>query len=468
MNKRVVFLLLIGICLFPYCRKTDQIRKPEEVTGGQQQVISADQAKKWFENRMESAGNQRRARSYIGVPSWGRSYSLSNQGENGILKVAIENYPIRFGYRDILFQLQPDGQVHSTILEVRVDSTYLTGKITAESGTHGIRHYIQNSDFTGDIYYFEPLSNELLKGWRYEKGAVKYRLVPKVASGARMAGGIDNEESNDDGGGDNGGLPDGWTGNNDDGYNLPPVDVYPEPTEPDPGPDVPVEEPYNPPSYPVGGGGNGSGGGGGPIDSPQEGDYENGDQTDSEVTDEFSNPCFSAVLSRINNGQLNNFISQVLTGMFGTSELFLVRFYDEPLPNYLDGDTRAQRNPDGSYTIQIALNSDVLAGAAQEYIAATIMHEVVHAYMDVRGNPLKDQNYLQHMEMAAFYVSKMQHGLMETFPGITADPAEALAWGGLRESLSWQSMVGSSPTKANQIVNTNSQYRTGGAGTHCN
>ncbi|EJL74410.1 hypothetical protein [Chryseobacterium populi] len=275
-------MLLLFLIFFQYCSKSDHAVVSEPVQ--KSSIISLAKAKEWTLGNINSVTTARsNTTGFIGTPSWSRIDQIYVPGGQGILKIALEKYRIPFGYRDLLFQQQDDGIVRSIVQQVCADSAYLSGKILAEpfSG-HGIRHYIQNADFTGDIIYFDPLDNHFLYGWRYKEGKPKFRLKQAASALARSGGGpIDNDDTGDD---DGGSSDPGWTGtgNNTDGYTIDgPEITAPAPPTHNPPPYIPPTTdpgPVNPPTIPVGGSGNQAGGNGGPKEDPKEGEsYEDSD-----------------------------------------------------------------------------------------------------------------------------------------------------------------------------------------------
>lgn len=155
--------------------------------------------------------------------------------------------------------------------------------------------------------------------------------------------------------------------------------------------------------------------------------------------------------------------------MFDKSDRLNACFFEEPLADTIDGDTKATPVASGGQTtwnMDITLNSRLVTkfNSSKDDIVATILHEVIHAYLlAIKVNPLIDHN-----EMGLFYIDKMASGIKDVFPTISSDDAKALAWGGVHESYAWKQLVINSPTAAQKILDTNKKYRTSALGTKCN
>nr|WP_295875941.1 hypothetical protein [uncultured Chitinophaga sp.] len=188
-----------------------------------------------------------------------------------------------------------------------------------------------------------------------------------------------------------------------------------------------------------------------------------------EIQNNLTNPCFISALNSVSSGTLQSQVSDILRNIFNQSDRLNARFYEEPMADTIDGITTASFTlTDGKTTtnMNITLNSKLITkfNSSKEYIVATILHEVIHAYLLAKKvNPLVDHN-----EMGLFYIDKMASGIKTVFPTISDDNAKALAWGGVHESYAWKQLVRTSPTAAQKIIEINKNYRTSVSGTKCN
>ena len=105
-----------------------------------------------------------------------------------------------------------------------------------------------------------------------------------------------------------------------------------------------------------------------------------------------------------------------------------------------------------------------MGSASKEYIAATILHEVVHAWIDYKfTNPI--DNAHQHSLMAGTNrFNLMRSALLEMYPNMNSQDATDLTWGGLYNTIEFSNLT---PAERDRIIQTNSNYKNNTKGTHC-
>jgi len=101
------------------------------------------------------------------------------------------------------------------------------------------------------------------------------------------------------------------------------------------------------------------------------------------IINELKNPCAKALVDKAPT--LANDIATLLNNTFGTNDCFNITFVQESLKDDTDGNTKYIYVSDTKdvIDIKITLNSKMLNTATNEYILATIYHEVLHAYFNV-------------------------------------------------------------------------------------
>ncbi|MDJ1498300.1 hypothetical protein QNI19_35525 [Cytophagaceae bacterium DM2B3-1] len=156
--------------------------------------------------------------------------------------------------------------------------------------------------------------------------------------------------------------------------------------------------------------------------------------TSENVRDETNNPCVSRIIKQIFASK-GNIFSDILNKTFGsTAKADLVIFFD-PTMQSPGGTTTFQGNPVDR--INISVNPKLIAaGASQEALAATILHELFHAYWDYerlvnKNTTVPATEDAQHDQIADTERTKIQAMLVALFPGMNVDMAEALSWAGL-------------------------------------
>lgn len=210
---------------------------------------------------------------------------------------------------------------------------------------------------------------------------------------------------------------------------------------------------------------------------------------DTSITNNF--PCVKKILDSISQYSNMNAIAQIaLNTVFNIDKkIHLTYIADPALTNQSTED--AYTHPDsarmatnGSDSINfyatVHLNYWVLTHSSQEYIAATIIHEAVHAYIDYKYSqyskglidstefktlfPLfwapnftnfftsQPTELAQHTAMAGNLITIMAAPLNVINPNVPANLKDslfrALAWGGLQETTIWKSRSDTNDLKA--------------------
>ncbi|QIP12579.1 hypothetical protein G8759_08065 [Spirosoma aureum] len=132
-------------------------------------------------------------------------------------------------------------------------------------------------------------------------------------------------------------------------------------------------------------------------------------------------------------------------------------------PN-IDVETRVTNAAYNVYEITL---STALASSSKEYIAATIIHEMLHVYL-----PANDGE-TDHEIMAEKYVKPMAFTLKAAGYALTYDDAIDLSWGGLQKTKAWKQLVDidrvSGTNVTDKILQTNVNYKNNtGYGARCN
>ncbi len=187
------------------------------------------------------------------------------------------------------------------------------------------------------------------------------------------------------------------------------------------------------------------------------------------ITDSLKNACLEYTWNLVNSNDFNNEIINLLNNTFGASDKFNITIVETPNlvdtnGNSLDGHTKARPDPNtGVMNIRLQLNLTTLPGATQEYTAATIFHEIIHAYLST----IPDQAIKLNQEnvIALSYVTCIISALKKDFPNLTDDEAEALAWGGLDGTSVWNNYLTNAQQSAYGIENN--RQHAGNNGTKC-
>ncbi len=184
-------------------------------------------------------------------------------------------------------------------------------------------------------------------------------------------------------------------------------------------------------------------------------------------------------------------LNKVSTGLSGDFATFLNEFRSQSSninllfkEQYFQGneiDWSAKTSPLIDNTITITLNRNVTDFASQEFVAVTIYHEVIHAYLTAYFSSAFAQsgniNDAHHQYMAQSCVQYLANALKEMFPGLSDFDSKALAWEGLNGNYENPNRDGSptipnpywgavEPDLRGPYVMKNNEYRSGTNGTH--
>jgi hypothetical protein len=479
----ILFTLLIIICIvYIECKKDQNSSANKNLSSAQQQLIA--NAKTYFENNVQSKGNNGRALSDVINSNSGQLDPIQSLIKNAVWSKAqtiqlsigeIVVVPIQFN--DSLYT-RPNSTDSNTRLPlsnlskliVYTDSSDQTHAevVTAFPDSNFVNN--SNKQFSG-IAYIQDWQGNFLRAYHYIKGKIKKLKLnngsknKNISTNALMAPDPD----------------DGCTQN--DYYNC-------ELTE-----DGPSNCTYLGTTYtgcdddtPAGGGGGGGGGSSSSVGGAPSGtDYGTvaGGSRPKPTTPVFSsidtignnltNSCFSNVLNSLEATGLKNEITQILHTTFGVNDNINLVFKEVPsLSDNADAKTiplDGGISPYGSYyDISISLNDQQLAKASKEFIAETIFHEIIHGYLEANGSL---QNELsQHITMIKSYVDCEVSALKEIFPNLTTHDAQCLVIGGYGD------VESNSPSTLNSVyaaynltsadvVQTNNGYKNGSKGSTC-
>ena len=190
-------------------------------------------------------------------------------------------------------------------------------------------------------------------------------------------------------------------------------------------------------------------------------------------TSDLVSPCFINVMHNVNQGGLQNSITKILCDIFDKPGNLHIRFGEDSLSSGIDGTTDVNSITSGTgptqWYMDVTLNKKLITqfGASKEYVAATILHEILHAYFMATSANKQKYIDIDHNNMGLFYIDKMADGLQEIYSTLSRDDAVALAWGGVHESYSWSRLVVDAPAEANRILQANNDYKNGISGTKC-
>lgn len=412
-------LALVALAL-TYCQREDAPEAPQQdpvPAVDPQAVVSLDEAKSLFEaseNQKRTANSvSRRKYPFIELETDWRYFEQMKDFE----EMPYAKVPVRISKTElngeVLF-LKKDGKTKQYLFLTQIDSIMADRRII-------------NADF-----YLLDTKGVFLSAYRMTDGVITHKIVPKRKGSYRI---IDNNEASataekpicrscpfiiaplpfsiDDEGDDPKERGEGGGGGK-DYFVLEPVTVYGRfPRKSRNKSDFPhyTYYDYSPYGYgdfyddrdredkrialqelrekrrAIGGGGSSSNVGAGMAKEEEEKEEKKQDKREDTIKDSLTNPCAKALLAQAPN--LNNDIARLMRNTFGTSDKFNITVHNKSFAtDTLHKGDVAYTVPKGSISgnvhtldCDIYLNDDIITRASQEYILATIYHEVIHSYL---------------------------------------------------------------------------------------
>ena len=412
-------LALVALAL-TYCQREDAPEAPQQdpvPAVDPQAVVSLDEAKSLFEaseNQKRTANSvSRRKYPFIELETDWRYFEQMKDFE----EMPYAKVPVRISKTElngeVLF-LKKDGKTKQYLFLTQIDSIMADRRII-------------NADF-----YLLDTKGVFLSAYRMTDGVITHKIVPKRKGSYRI---IDNNEASataekpicrscpfiiaplpfsiEDEGDDPKERGEGGGGGK-DYFVLEPVTVYGRfPRKSRNKSDFPhyTYYDYSPYGYgdfyddrdredkrialqelrekrrAIGGGGSSSNVGAGMAKEEEKKEEKKQDKREDTIKDSLTNRCAKALLAQAPN--LNNDIARLMRNTFGTSDKFNITVHNKSFAtDTLHKGDVAYTVPKGSISgnvhtldCDIYLNDDIITRASQEYILATIYHEVIHSYL---------------------------------------------------------------------------------------
>ncbi len=183
-----------------------------------------------------------------------------------------------------------------------------------------------------------------------------------------------------------------------------------------------------------------------------------------DINTNITDPCISSVLSAILSKDKQIEMMSYVNKQFGLNEKCNLNIKDvQNLTNTrgepVAGLAKVIRHKD-VLTIEISINYG--RGSSKEFIAATILHEMIHGYI-VSQNI--QQNGKEDVLADSKYIGWMSTALISLFPNLSPTDANALALGGLQYTSYFNNLSIDTQNDCNKI---NAMHEIGEAGQKCN
>lgn len=182
-------------------------------------------------------------------------------------------------------------------------------------------------------------------------------------------------------------------------------------------------------------------------------------------------PCFSSVFQSQENAGLKNDLTNIFINTFTSSVDINLYIGEMPtLPGNADAQTHILVKNADLIAITITLNDAALKNASKEFIAETIFHESIHAYLDANTTIYTEMQ--QHCTMIESYLDCELSALQEVFPTLSSHDGLCMIIGGMEDIQEYDSdtlnqILMHYNLTLTDVINTNQQYKSGTLGTTC-
>jgi predicted SprT family Zn-dependent metalloprotease len=197
-------------------------------------------------------------------------------------------------------------------------------------------------------------------------------------------------------------------------------------------------------------------------------EWEGGDPAIGQIQyNGLTHDCYRGVIERLTHGGIDSDLNTFLQSF--TDNTFNLTFYDDS-DNFGSTLENAYNTFDkNSGQASIYLNHEALANASVEFIASTIIHEILHIYLSADLH-IEQRFQYQHRKMGEEFGECLQDILHRYYPNLQYPEIQALTWKGLymtqeyiNQSEDWKTSI---RTLANQHKNLNNEYG-GNYGNQC-
>jgi hypothetical protein len=196
----------------------------------------------------------------------------------------------------------------------------------------------------------------------------------------------------------------------------------------------------------------------------------------NDITNNTTSPCLNQIINTLGNGHISTDLTNMFWNNFQTSDVANLTFSQADLTTQIGtdaaqtSDTQVTTNGITYNNIDVIFNNSAIQNASNEYLAETVMHEIYHAYLDANTN-IKTM-LAQHLTMAQNYVNSEVQTLQALFPTLSTHDADCLVIGGYgdiqnNDQTAMSAILAAYNLTANDVANTNNNYKNGTAGTRC-
>lgn len=186
-----------------------------------------------------------------------------------------------------------------------------------------------------------------------------------------------------------------------------------------------------------------------------------------DITDRINNPCLKNVWDAIKSNTENK-ITDLLHSTFGQNHTINFKIVDGNIDGGGPAKSAVTKNILSStgerfFDVKVTLNKNTMPGYSQEYVATTIVHEIMHAYFN-ENRTFYNQQFQQHQAMAEGYVEHLKDAVTSLFPNMPDKAAYALVLNGFNDMFEqnltgWNALLTKYQLTNQEIYDTQSAYK---------
>ena len=203
----------------------------------------------------------------------------------------------------------------------------------------------------------------------------------------------------------------------------------------------------------------------------------------ADIKERISDPCLKSVVDAFLSGAFDNTITNILKTFGYNNKINLTFIQNDTMTRSTERsqllESKIVYEPNDPSNQIIYLNSVAMGGSTKEYRAGRIIHEIIHANLNLIAGGLLNQQTIQHSEILTKYMETMASSLKSFFPNLTMQECYSLSLEGLGENISHSKTFldfietkgfNNNTSSWDYFANLSEQHKVGnnGVGTHCN
>lgn len=187
----------------------------------------------------------------------------------------------------------------------------------------------------------------------------------------------------------------------------------------------------------------------------------------ADITEKIKNECLNSVWTSLKSN-LDNKIINLLHTTFGQNHSINFKIVDGNVNSGAPAQTEVIKNTVNSsgelfFDIKVTLNKNTMPGYSQEFVATTMVHEIMHGYFN-ENKIYYNQQFKQHQLMAEGYVESMKSAVKDLFPNLPDKSAYALVLNGFNDMFEnnltgWNALLIKYQLTTQEIYDTQIAYK---------